>query len=99
MNSFVKSHLRTGIIPAFPNVGVFLVDYVSGTVADARNSTISSGYLGGGFTTLADTGNALLRSYSATMGTTVVIDSVGVIRLNEDFKDGVKLQSVLNGLP
>ena len=93
------SHLRTSIVPSFPNVAVFLVDYVSGSVADARNAAVSSGYYGGGFNTLADNGSGLLQSYAATMGTTVVIDSSGVIKMSEDFKDGVKLQAVLSALP
>jgi hypothetical protein len=33
------------------------------------------------------------------MGTTVVIDSTGVIRMNEDYKNGVRLQTTLAGLP
>jgi hypothetical protein len=33
------------------------------------------------------------------MGTTVVIDKAGVVRMNEDYKDGLRLQAVLAGLP
>ena len=34
------------------------------------------------------------------MGTTVVIDSAGnIVRMNEDYKDGVKLIETLQALP
>jgi len=33
------------------------------------------------------------------MGTTVVIDSAGIVNMNEDYKDGVKLRAVLGELP
>jgi hypothetical protein len=48
---------------------------------------------------LVDTGQAVLSLYGATMGTTVVIDAGGVVRMNEDFKTGSELQAVLNALP
>jgi hypothetical protein len=33
------------------------------------------------------------------MGTTVVIDHNNIIQMNENFKNGAKLQSVLSSLP
>jgi hypothetical protein len=33
------------------------------------------------------------------MGTTVVVDNTGIIRMNEDFRDGTRLQATLAGLP
>jgi peroxiredoxin len=94
------SYLRSVSMPAFPNVHFYLVDYVSGSVADARNAAISDGFYGTPrLTVLADVGNSVLNAYDATMGSTVVIDSSGVIRMNEDLKDGSRLQSVLSGLP
>jgi len=93
------SHMRSVVIPGFPDVRFFAVDYVSGSVADARNSEVSNGYLGSGFTVLVDIGNPVLRSYEATMGTTVVVDNAGVIRMNEDYRNGANLQSVLASLP
>ena len=86
-------------MPLYPQVRFFLVDYVSGSVADARNAQISNGYAGPEFTVLADTNQAILNAYSATMGTTVVIDSSGTIRMNEDYKDGVRLLDALAALP
>ena len=95
------SHMSSmrGVIPAFPDVGFFLVDYVSGTVADADNSAVSNGFSGGGFSILADTGHALQNAFLGTMGTTVVIDSTGTVRMNEDYRDGSRLKAVLAGLP
>lgn len=93
------SHLRDAVIPNFPNIAFLAVDYVSGSVAGTRNSEITNGYAGSGFTVLADTNQAVLSLYNATMGTTVVIDSAGVVRMNEDYKDGSKLVSTLGGLP
>jgi len=93
------SNMQTTILPVYPNVRFYLVDYVSGSVADARNAQLSNGYGGSGFMVLADMNQSVLNQYQATMGTTVAIDSEGVVRMNEDYKDGVRLQNVLSGLP
>ncbi len=86
------------IMPSFPNVSFFAIDYVSGTVAAARDAEVSNGYDGSGFTVLADTQQTVLNLYKATMGTTVVIDRNGVVRMNETYKSA-KLQSILAALP
>jgi len=93
------SHIRDSIMPQFPDMLYFAVDYVSGTVAQARQSEMNNGYDGSGFRVLADTSNSILNSYNATMGTTVVIDRSGIVRMNEDFKDGTRLQNILGTLP
>lgn len=93
------SIMRASILPSFPAVSFYLVDYVSGSVAEAAGAVLANGYAGGGFTTLADTSHFLLNSYQATMGTTVVLDQTGTIRMNEDFKDGSRLQTALLALP
>ena len=93
------SHMRSTTIPQFPTVGFFAVDYVSGSIADAGSAASQNGYAGGEFTILADIGNAMLKSYQGTMGTTVVIDSSGIVRMNEDYRDGSRLLSVLAALP
>jgi peroxiredoxin len=90
--------MRSDVVPLFQNVRFFLVDYVSGSIAGARESQVSNGYDGPSFTVLSDGNQAVLGAYAATMGTTVVIDSSGMIRMNEDFKDGARLVAVLNGL-
>lgn len=91
--------IRSDIAPVRPDVRFYLVDYVSGSVAGAREAQVSNGYAGPPFTVLADTAQAVLGSYDATMGTTVVIDSAGFIRMSEDFKDGARLLDVLGRLP
>ena len=88
-----------GMLPSYPGVGFYLVDYVSGSIADAGASALSNGFTGVGFATLADTNHILMNGLQATMGTTVVIDATGTIRMNEDFRDGTRLQAVLAGLP
>jgi len=92
-------HMLDTVIPAFPDVRFFAVDYVSGSVGEARGSEVANGFAGSGFSVLADTDGLLLTAYAATMGSTVVIDSAGVIRMNEDYKNGVRLQATLTGLP
>lgn len=85
-------------IPSFPDVGFYAVDYVSGTVADAAGSASANGFASS-YLVLADTGQQLLNTFQATMGTTVIIDSSGTVRMNEDYRDGAHLSSVLAGLP
>lgn len=91
--------IKTFLIPNYPNVRFYAVDYVSGSVAEARASQIDNGYANSGFTVLADTNQSVLISYAATMATTVVIDRNGAVRMNEGFKDAAKLQEVLSSLP
>ena len=93
------SNMRSTVVPAYPDVRFFLVDYVSGSVVNARNAEVSNGYAGSGFTVLADTNLDVLSLFHATMGTTVVVDQAGVVRLNEDYKDGARLRTVLSALP
>lgn len=93
------SNMRSAVIPNHPDVRFLAVDYVSGSVAEARGSEVSNGYAGSGFTVLVDIGNPVLHSYAATMGTTVVVDNTGVIRMNEDYKDGARLRTALANLP
>jgi len=93
------SSIRSDIAPLFPTVGFFLVDYVSGTVSDASSAASSNGYGGGIFTILADTNHTLLNNFQGTMGTTVVVDNTGIIRMNEDYRDGTRLRATLAGLP
>jgi peroxiredoxin len=92
------SDMRANVMPNFPNVKFFLVDYVSGSVAGSLASQQAYGYTG--IDTLADTDQSVLDLYQATMGTTVVINSVGnIVEMNEDYKDGVKLTETLQALP
>ena len=87
------SHLRSHVIDNYRNVRFLIVDYVSGSVAQSRNSQVSSGYAS--FTVLADTDQSLVDQFNATMGTTVVIDDQNKILMNEDYKNGARLIDVL----
>ncbi len=93
------TQMRDTIIPNYPDVEFFAIDYVSGTVADALAAELNSGLSGSGFRVLADTHQAVANAYLGTMGVTVVIDKTGVIRMNEDFKDGTRLNAALAALP
>lgn len=92
------SNMRSSVVPLFPDIGFYLVDYLSGTVTDAANAASASGYSGGTLLTLADTAHTLQGNFQATMGTSVVVDSVGTVRLNEDYRDGTRLKAELSKL-
>jgi peroxiredoxin len=87
------------VMPDFADVGFFAVDYLTGSVTQAKEAASNAGYLNSGFTILADLNRQLARDYNATMGTTIVIDSSGVVRMNEDYKDGARLRIALAELP
>ena len=90
-------HMRTNVIPNFPEVTFFLVDFVSDTVTASRISQLANGH--GDIETLADIDNVLTNLYGDSMGITVVIDSAGnIVRMNETYKDGVKLIETLEAL-
>lgn len=93
------SHMRSAVMPVYPDMRYLVVDYVSGSVSAALTAEMENGYVGSGFTVLAETQQEVLNLYEATMGTTVVVDTTGVIRMNEDYKDGSRLAAVLAGLP
>lgn len=91
------SHMRANVMPLFPDVSFFLVDYVSGAISVSRDAQLANGY--GDIETLVDTGQVVFDMYGASMGTTVVIGNDRVVRMNEDYKDGVKLTETLQALP
>lgn len=96
------SNMRSTVMPKYPDVSFFLVDYVSGSIADARSAEVQNGYADSGFTVLADTNQTVRGCFHdthATMGTTIVIDPAGVVRFNEDYKDGSRLRTTLSALP
>jgi len=86
-------------IPQFPGVRFYAVDYVNGTLADVQQSALSNGYYGTALIILGDTQNIVEDLYHGTMGITVVVDSAGIVRMNEDYKDGARLHNILSGLP
>ena len=90
------SHMRSEIIPKFPNVKFFIIDYVSGTIELSREAQLSNGFTD--LTVLVDNIQEVLTLYQATMGTTVVIDNTSIVRMNEYYKDGTQLVDALNTL-
>ncbi len=90
--------LRSTVIPAFPNVRFYVVDYTCASVAEALSWETAAGYTGAGFDVLADTQQTVLNLYQATMGITVVIDKNGVVQMNEEYNDGTRLQAILASL-
>lgn len=91
------SHMRADIMPAYPGVHFFLVDYVTGSISDSRAAQEANGFAD--MEVLVDIGQALFTTYRASMGTTVLIDASGIVRMNEDYKDGARLLSTLEQLP
>jgi len=94
------SHMRTQVIPNYPNVRFLIIDYVSGTVELSRQAQIANGYTD--LTVLVDNVQEVLTLYQATMGTTVVIQNAGsrgTVLMNEDYKDSTKLTDTLDSLP
>ena len=89
-------HIRTNLVADFPNVTFLIVDYVTGSVAASRASQLANGYAS--FTVLADNDLTLFNTFKGSMGATVIIDSSGTILLNEDYKNGAKVRTVLEAL-
>ena len=90
------SHMRSNIMDNYQNVRFLTVDYVSGSISQARNTQVSNGYAS--FTVIADTDQSLIDQFNATMGTTLVIDDEYKILMNEDYKNGARLIEVLEAL-
>jgi len=94
------SHMRTQVIPNYPNVRFLIVDFVSGTIEASRIAQENNGYTD--LTVLVDNIQHVSGLYEGTMGITVVIDNdggQGTILMNEDYKDSVKLTTTLDALP
>ena len=90
-------HIRSHIEPYYSNVRVLIIDYVTGSISGSRSAQLSNGYAS--FTVLVDDDHSLYETYNGGMGVTVVIDSEGTVLMNEDYKNGSKLQSILDSLP
>ncbi|MDH4262635.1 MAG: peroxiredoxin family protein [Spirochaetia bacterium] len=91
------SYIRNTIKPMYPNVEFYLLDYVSGTIAQALANQTGSGYTD--FKAALDKNFKLTDMFYGTMSTTIVIDKNSILRMNEDFKDGQRLSAVLSVLP
>ena len=90
------SHIRSNILPDFPDVSVLVVDWVTGAVSASRASQLANGFTS--FTVLVDVDHTILNAYDGGMGTTVIVDPLGVVRFNETYKDGRKVREVLESL-
>jgi C4-type Zn-finger protein len=94
------SHMRTQVIPNYPNVRFLIIDFVSGTIEASRTAQEVNGYTD--LTVLVDDAQYVTGLYNGNMGITVVIDNdggQGTILMNEDYKDSVKLTETLDSLP
>ena len=91
------AHIRSHLIPDFPNVKFLVIDYVTGSVSISRSAQLANGYAS--FTVLTDSDLTLFDTFKGGMGVTVVIDSTGTVKLNEDYKDGRKVRATLEALP
>ena len=94
-----SDHMYNTVIPQFNGRGTVvygLVDYVSGSVSATRAAELANGFAGSAFTTLADTNQELLDQFNGAMGIVVVIDSDGTILLNEDYRNGTALSTLLD---
>ncbi|MCF6280631.1 MAG: peroxiredoxin family protein [Candidatus Polarisedimenticolaceae bacterium] len=89
------SHMRA-YIASYPNVQFLLVDYVNGSVTDARTSQVSSGYRD--LSVLVDLNRTVENLYEGSMGTTIVVDRLGIVQMNQYYSDGRKLGQVLSRL-
>ncbi|MDX5300198.1 MAG: redoxin domain-containing protein [Gammaproteobacteria bacterium] len=90
------SHLLGEVAPAHPDVRVLIIDYVSATPEQSLQAQLAGGW--GNAWVAVDEQGALTRQFQGTMGTTLVIDQARRLRMNEDYKDGRRLASLLEGL-
>ena len=85
------------VIPAWPTVPFFAVDYVSGSVAAAGDAQAASGWGTTRFKVLADVGASVEGFYQAPMAV-VVVDRNHVVQLNGEYTRE-RLTAVLGALP
>lgn len=90
------SHLSRKVIPEYPDIAFVMVDYVSSSTSQARRSQIENGYQS--LAVVADVDQTITNQFRGTMASTIVIDTDGIVQLNEDYKNGDRLISVLEGL-
>jgi peroxiredoxin len=90
------SHIRSQFKNQYPNIEFMFVDYVSGSTTSSRGAQTSSGY--SDFDVISDYDNALENYFSGTMASTIVIDKNFIVLMNEEFKTGSQLASILDNL-
>lgn len=89
--------IQSSLMPIYTNSGKTLrfvaVDYLN-TVDVARQEIARfNGFIG-----VVDVGDVAENFFKGGMGKTVVIDKNGIIRLNEDFRDGENLKTALTAI-
>jgi peroxiredoxin len=89
--------LQHQVLPAFPDVPIWVTDYVSGSVSNSRTAQLQLGWDGAPFTFLVDVGAGLEAFYQAPMAL-VVIGSDHLVKYNGEY-DWTRLQPVLAALP
>jgi peroxiredoxin len=89
-------HIRQHFVNQYPNIDFIFIDYISGSVTYSRRAQTSSGYAD--FSVVADIDDDLQTALSGTMATTVVIDKNFIIKMNEVFKTGQQLSTVLDAI-
>lgn len=90
------SQLKNAIEPAHGNVDIILVDYISASLSYSRESQQNQGFMS--FDVITDLDGNLEQSFSATMGTIVVIDKNFVVRMNQYFSDNQSVFTALDQL-
>ena len=78
------STIREAVKPNYPNVHFINVDYVSGSLSQARANQVSNGYRSE--TVVADPSHTLTEQFKGDMGVTIVISTDSQIVMNEGFK-------------
>ena len=90
------SHIRQHYRSQYTNVDFIFVDYVSGSISASLGAQQSSGYTD--FDVIADFDDALEDRLGGNMAITLVVDKNFTVLMNEEFKTGTQLTSVLNQL-
>ena len=90
-------HMLRHAVKNFPDIRFVIIDYVSGSVERSRRAALAAGYANTAYTVLIDMNHQVLDAYGATMGATVVIDHSASILMNEDYKNGIALETILGG--
>jgi peroxiredoxin len=91
------SDMQTWVMSSYPEVPFLALDYVSGSVAEARDAQVASGWGTTSFTVLADVGAEVEGFYRAPMAV-VVVDRDHVVRMNGEYTRE-RLTTVLEALP
>ena len=89
-------HIAQDLVTAYPDVQFYFVDYLTSSLNQTHSTLTSQGWQG--FPTISDFNNALENKLDGTMAITVVVDKNYTVQLNEEFKNGSRLEDVLEAL-